>query len=815
MKLSKFFGICFIVFCLVLGCISCNNSSNTPYIGENGNWWVGDTDLGYSATGPKGDTGEKGDTGAQGETGVDGNSVTVVSVDKLPSLGKVDTYKITFSDGNSTTYTVTNGTDGESITIKALEKISTVGLVDTYKITFSDGSSTTYTVTNGSDGKSLTITSFEKVSSVGLVDTYKIIFSDGTETTYVVKNGVDGKNGNTPYIGANGNWWIDDYDTGVLADPSIEANKATEGLSFEIRSIGGITGMVVTDYTGAEKSVVIPNSVGHMPVIGIDKTAFYNNTYITSVQFSKNTIYTAEQIFDGCSALTSVNFNECKIDNIPKQAFRGTKISHVTLPDTVTKLNPYAFANTPIIDINYSNITYFGENCLNSSLMRYMYLKNNVTYIGTDALDTTFLYFESETISENWKIGTVYALGCKISGDYLYYKKDGAAVVVQYLGDAEKIAIPATLDNLSVKEIGQGFNSLTDFAMDELVEIYQDYTKLQLLKEVIIPKGVAKIDYAFSSLGTLIHIPSSVHTISSSIFGEGGSNFIVFEDSALPTIKQGFIESGSTVSNVNRKNFRYALNISQADLYYSSDKEMYFCKEGNSYSLIAYMGLADKDITIPATVNKLPVLTIRSYSISSNFGYFNISLEQGIAKIQAYAIYGDFESIYIPKSVTIINAYGIDNVDYCFVEASEKPNEWDTYWASTSNPSNVFYNTNKDCRISDGFLYKENNSSSVTLIAYKGTSSTINIPRKIDGKTVVGIHSGFFSSSGTRYIYIPKEVVTIEQHAFVNTSSYYNFYFYIETAGLPSNWNSEWYYNSYSQSSNSYIRTNFSYNFSY
>ena len=41
---------------------------STPYIGENGNWWLGDTDLGLSAQGPKGDQGESGNDGIDGET---------------------------------------------------------------------------------------------------------------------------------------------------------------------------------------------------------------------------------------------------------------------------------------------------------------------------------------------------------------------------------------------------------------------------------------------------------------------------------------------------------------------------------------------------------------------------------------------------------------------------------------------------------------------------------------------------------------------------------------------------------------------------
>ena len=48
---------------------------NTPFIGENGNWWIGDTDTGTKAAGEKGDkgdTGDKGETGASGKDGADG-----------------------------------------------------------------------------------------------------------------------------------------------------------------------------------------------------------------------------------------------------------------------------------------------------------------------------------------------------------------------------------------------------------------------------------------------------------------------------------------------------------------------------------------------------------------------------------------------------------------------------------------------------------------------------------------------------------------------------------------------------------------------
>ena len=44
----------------------------TPFIGANGNWWIGETDTGISAQGVKGDQGDKGDKGDTGAQGIQG-----------------------------------------------------------------------------------------------------------------------------------------------------------------------------------------------------------------------------------------------------------------------------------------------------------------------------------------------------------------------------------------------------------------------------------------------------------------------------------------------------------------------------------------------------------------------------------------------------------------------------------------------------------------------------------------------------------------------------------------------------------------------
>ena len=63
-------------------------------------------------TGPQGPQGEQGIQGPIGPDGKTGNGIQ--SVTKTGTAGLVDTYTIAFTDGTSTTFTVTNGKDGSS-----------------------------------------------------------------------------------------------------------------------------------------------------------------------------------------------------------------------------------------------------------------------------------------------------------------------------------------------------------------------------------------------------------------------------------------------------------------------------------------------------------------------------------------------------------------------------------------------------------------------------------------------------------------------------------------------------------------------------
>jgi len=83
----------------------------------------------------------KGDTGATGATGTSVSSV-VLNADY--------TLTINFSDGTSTTTTSIRGEQGATGNgITSVTKTGTSGLVDTYTITFTNGNTTTFEITNG------------------------------------------------------------------------------------------------------------------------------------------------------------------------------------------------------------------------------------------------------------------------------------------------------------------------------------------------------------------------------------------------------------------------------------------------------------------------------------------------------------------------------------------------------------------------------------------------------------------------------------------------------------------------------------------
>ena len=80
-----------------------------PYIGTNGNWWLGNTDTGVqaSAKGAKGDPGRDGATGADGKSGKDGVGISKAEINAAGEL------VLSYTDGTTVNLGKVVGADGK------------------------------------------------------------------------------------------------------------------------------------------------------------------------------------------------------------------------------------------------------------------------------------------------------------------------------------------------------------------------------------------------------------------------------------------------------------------------------------------------------------------------------------------------------------------------------------------------------------------------------------------------------------------------------------------------------------------------------
>lgn len=816
-------------------------SSNTPYIGDNGNWWVGESDLGVPATGetgpqgpegPQGPVGPQGNSGDQGPQGEPGDSITVVSCEKIGSQGGVDTYQITFSDGTKTTFTVTNGKDGASISVTDVSLISSENGIDTYQITFSDGYKTTFDVKNG---ESSFITSIDKIGTSGLFDTYRITCSDGSYFDFVISNGA------TPYIGENGNWWINGVDTGVLADYSKEDNRiltneqkiCSSGLVYAPKTILGKSGYVVQDYdssyakTIAETSdewmpegiseeeygqylnailgnadVVIPNYVGTIPVIGIDESAF-SNSHIKKVSLSKNTVFIGKDAFNG-SDLQSIDFNGCKLDYISEGCFRDTSLSRVDLPDTVNTLYPYAFYGCEIKDIDISNVKRFYEYSLYNLASEYVWIGKDVDYIDASAIDEALMFVEegaSESAlptSDSYYPEGNWFKGCHRSSDYIYkINEDQTITLHRYIGTSKDIVVPSSIDGHEISSIGTGFASFEKHWDSFDINDRESLAEMEI-NSIRLPNTVTTIySSAFSSFNTMVFIPSSVEHF----YLVGGVGYLdylyfAFETAEYPPFElfEGDAPEPADMADMD-KNIRYDKGIDPSRAVYSEENKTFYYIEENSASILCCFDYESTVIEIADSFTDKPIDTIRSGSFWYLDGLSMVKIGSNVGSIKKYAFsHLNLGSAYIPANVYSVGKYAFNKCcAQFFVEHDVIPDGWDSNWngGQTSNVEFGFDVSSIDVHESNGYYYSIYDGKAF-LLANDVKFSEMVLPKSLDGIQIVGIFGGFdvdFHGS----VYIPVNYLSAGPNSFA--SGRYG-YFYFESS-LPAGFESGWCPNGY------------------
>lgn len=106
-----------------------------------------------------------------------------------------------------------------------------------------------------------------------------------------------------------------------------------------------VVGSVIRKYNGNETDIVVPPGITETGMINLGTGAFYKNSSIRSVIFSKGFLKLGERAFYGCENLERVVLPE-GVTSIGKSAFEGCKnLSTVVLPSTLASIEASAFAN--------------------------------------------------------------------------------------------------------------------------------------------------------------------------------------------------------------------------------------------------------------------------------------------------------------------------------------------------------------------------------------------------------------------------------------------------------------------------------------
>ena len=270
---------------------------------------------------PKGD---KGDTGATGNG--------IASITKTGTSGLVDTYTILYTDGTSTTFTVTNGEKGDKGNkgdtgatgngIASITLTSTSGAVKTYTILYTDGTSTTFEVTDGEVTNAVleeTIENFaegvhENMTSGNAEALLSGVYTENSEPYLFRKTGGSHKVGSREYLDkiVGGSLVVNQ----LVKQTDYEASKTVSGITFTNNGDGTVTADGTATATVTFELGAIPTSffkVGHRY---LSVSGFSSDGSASTYEFQVLHAYAQGQNWD---------------------VYRTAQITNVSIENTITK----------------------------------------------------------------------------------------------------------------------------------------------------------------------------------------------------------------------------------------------------------------------------------------------------------------------------------------------------------------------------------------------------------------------------------------------------------------------------------------------
>ena len=331
--------------------------------------------------------------GNVGPTGLTGNGIS--SIEKTSTSGLVDTYTITYTNGNTTTFDVSNGNG-----IDRIEKTATVGNIDTYTIYFNDNSTSTFEVANGE------VTREELEEEV---DRLSMIYNAFPSTT---------GEGEEPSI--NGTAEVPFKEIGLKGNTSQES---TTGKNLLNNTLTSQTKNGITIVVNEDKSVTLNGTATEITWLILNSSiTLPAGTYTMSQGNNNGTVRMFCGALDGYTSngVRTTTISEQKTSDISINVPSGSTLTNLTFKpmvevgSTATDYEPYT-GNQPSPSPDYpqdvqvvtgdNSINVCGKNLFDKSKISTGYLKEDAT-LSTDAAYRTSDFMPIQPNTTYYKTST-------------------------------------------------------------------------------------------------------------------------------------------------------------------------------------------------------------------------------------------------------------------------------------------------------------------------------------------------------------------------------------------------------------------------